>query len=75
MIKIYVRDCNGKREVWEFENEEKFSIFCLNNDDIDNDMYEIQVVIYDGHCVYSGLAGCYDGNGDITFEDLFGFFA
>lgn len=71
MIKIYVRDCNGKREVWEFNNNEDFLKFYNENyDSLNEDNYEIQVVIYDGYCIYSYLT-----NDCINFEDLSGFFA
>lgn len=76
MIQIYVRDCNGKREIWEFDTTDEFSDFYnKNNEHVDDDMYEVQMVIYDGYCVYSALQGCYYGNGGITFEELVGFLA
>jgi hypothetical protein len=72
MIKIYVRDCNGKRETWEFNDTEDFLKFYNENcDDLDEDDYEIQIVIYDGYCIYSYLAV----NDPINFEDLCCFFA
>lgn len=71
MIEIYVRDCNGKRERWEFDTESEFiAYYNENTDEMDEDMYEIQMVIYDGLCIYSGLV--HEG---VTFEELSGFFA
>lgn len=71
MIKIYLRDCNGKRDVWTFFSNYDFTEwYNEHTDDVDEYMYEIQMVIYDGFCVYSGLI--HEG---ITFEELLGFFA
>ena len=70
MIKIYVRDCNGKRDVWEFSSTYDFIEFYYTSSYMCNeDIYEIQMVIYDGYCIYSGLTD------EITFEELCGFFA
>lgn len=74
MIKIYIRDINGTREIWEFDNEELFYSFCLTNEPSE-DVYEIQMVVWNGYCIYSGLEGRYNGNGNITFEELTSFFA
>lgn len=75
MIQIHVRDTDsGNREVWDFANNNAFFEFW-SKEDIDDEKYEIQMVIYEGYCIYSGLQGCYYGNGDITFSDLRGFFA
>jgi len=72
MVKIYIRDCNGKRCVMEYKSPEAF-VECYNNDgsDFDDELYEILMVVYDGVCVFSGLMS---GN-RIIFEDLIGFFA
>lgn len=71
IFEIYVRDCNGKRDIWKFETVYDWSDFySKNSDECNDDNYEIQIVMYDGHCIYSGLSG--EG---ITFEELNGFFA
>ena len=71
MIKIYVRDCNGNREMWKFPSESIFISFYNNSiESLNEDIYEIQMVIYHGVCVYSGLS-----SRGMTFEELYGFFA
>ena len=70
MIEIYVRDINGKRMIWKFNNTDDFMKFYHESADALDEGYEIQVVVYDGHCIYSGLA-----NDHINFADLCGFFA
>lgn len=72
-IRIYLRDCNGKNEVKTFNNRGDAYGFVNETieeyDDV-NDVFEIQLVIVDGACVYSALA-----NRQLNFFELRGFFA
>jgi len=67
-INIFIRDINGKREFLIFKNEDEFNEFNWNNYDDDN--YQILLVTYGSHCIYSAL-----NSNQIYFEDLIGFFA
>lgn len=68
MIQIFIRDINGKRINRSFLSESEF-----NRSDwswYDDDNYEIQMVLFYGHCIYNSLA-----HNKINFDDLRGFFA
>lgn len=66
-IIIVLRDVNGKRYRWSFQNEQQAYKACVK-DITEED--EILIVIQDGVCVYSALQ-----SNPITAEDLVGFFA
>lgn len=72
-IKIYLRDYCGRHEAETFKS--RGDAYEFINEKIEeyndvNEVFEIQLVIVDGVCVYSELA-----NDKITFEELRGFFA
>lgn len=71
-IVIALRDLNGKRYSLQFDN-----VVALQNFDWEElgenyeEDYEILLVIWGEHCIYSGL-----GNAEgLYFDDLIGFFA
>lgn len=68
VIKIAVRDINGKRSIYRFENRSDLLQFLNTHIPTDDD--EILLIIWSGTCVYSQL-----GNNPITWEDVSGFFA
>lgn len=67
-IIITIRDTNGKREDLRYEN---VSDFNSNFQPLDDEDYEILMVIWGDYCVYSAL----QSENGIYFEDLAGFFA
>ena len=68
MIDIFIRDINGKRFRRHFLGETQFIEYDWSW--FDDETYEIQAVVWYGHCIYNSLV-----NDKINFEDLRGFFA
>lgn len=71
-IKIYTRDCNGKRETFLFGGDNAWAeayAYCMQQAESNADD-EILLVTLDGATVYSELSPCI-----AEWEDLTGFFA
>ena len=66
-IRILVRDINGKRTSYTFNNR---SDLLLSISNIFSDEDEILLILWKGTCIYSQL-----GSNPITWEDVSGFFA
>lgn len=67
-IKIFLRDINGKRSCLVFKNETDFNN-RFNSKEYDTDNYEIMMVTWGEHCVFSALV-----HETLYFEELIGFF-
>lgn len=67
-IVIYLRDVNGRRVNLEFPILESIRGFDWTQ--IDDDNYEILMVLWEGQCIYCALT-----DEAICIEDLVGFFA
>lgn len=72
-VKIISRNINGKRIHRFYEFEEDFVRDFINGkfDDLDEAEEEILLVFYQDSCVYSQL----QSHEEITWEELYGFFA
>ena len=67
-IIVLVRNINGKRSEYRFENKDKLleaDIKCFNEED------EILLITWAGICIYNELQSSFP----VIWEDIFGFFA
>lgn len=68
VVQVHTRDINGQRDTFHAPEWDVCEVF--SGEEFSEDL-EIQMVFYDGACIYSALGSDHP----ITWEDLIGFFA
>lgn len=71
-VEIYLRNINGRKEHYCFDNEEEFveAMSDFNEYGYTVDDFELLMVVWGEYCIYNALV-----NEAIDMEDLIGFFA
>ena len=70
-IVVLVRDINGKRDYYEFDNREALMMSSDYPELRSNDEDEILLVLWNDKIIYNQLQSSFS----ITWEDILGFFA